>query len=88
MKLIAVALCAMAGFSFSSQTALAQTPPNSSPSATAPVGKGLGYGDMASNGQKFSDLANLSSDEMGKLPFVVRMEVKKWKQAQLDEAVV
>jgi hypothetical protein len=33
-------------------------------------------------------LAALGVDEMGKLPFAVRMEVKKWKQEQLDKAVV
>ena len=42
---------------------------------------------LASNGQEFVKLAALSADELGKLPFPIRMEVKKWKQEQLDQVV-
>jgi hypothetical protein len=43
---------------------------------------------MASNGKKFTELIALSSEEMAKLPITVRIEVKKWKQEELDRAIV
>ncbi len=60
----------------------------SSPSATLQVTKWQGYWRMASNGEDFEKLALLSSEEMGKLPFAIRIEVKKWKQTREDEKVV
>ncbi len=50
--------------------------------------KGLGHWQYASNGKKFEELASLSTEEMGKLPFAMRMEVKKWRQEQLDQAAI
>ncbi len=50
--------------------------------------KELGYGHMASNGESFEKLAALSSEEMGKLPFGIRMEVKKWQKEKLDNVLV
>ena len=66
----------------------AETPASSSVSASASADKGVGVWQYASNGQKFEDLVALSTEEMGKLPFTLRMEIKKWKQVQLSQEVV
>ena len=43
---------------------------------------------LASNGESLEKLAKLSPEEMRKLPFSIRMEVKKWQSAQLHKEAV
>lgn len=72
------------------QIALAENGAPTSTSANASADKGVGR-QMASNGQPLAELANLSTEEMGKLPLKIQNELEEWmiqqEQRSTQEAI-
>ena len=54
-------------------------------SANATTDKGNAAEQYASNGQKFSELDLLSTDELRKMPYAWQIEIKEWRLERLDQ---